>query len=130
MSTTTDEILEKLKTISLFEAKELVAQIEETFGVDASTPVGGIGVASVEGGGAGNEAVEEKTTFDVILESISSDKRVAALKAIRNLTSLGLKEAKDFTTSLPKAVKESVSKEEAESTKQQLEEVGGQVKIV
>ena len=130
MSTTTDEILEKLKTISLFEAKELVAQIEETFGVDASTPVGGVGMAPTEGGGPGNEAAEEKTTFDVILESISSDKRVAALKAIRNLTSLGLKEAKDFTTSLPKAVKESVSKEEAESTKQQLEEAGGQVKIV
>ena len=130
MSTTTDEILEKLKTISLFEAKELVAQIEETFGVDASTPVGGVGVAPTDGGAAGNEAAEEKTTFDVVLESISSDKRVAALKAIRNLTNLGLKEAKDFTTSLPKAVKESVSKEEAESTKQQLEEVGGQVKIV
>ena len=130
MSTTTDEILEKLKTISLFEAKELVAQIEETFGVDASTPVGGVGVAPLEGGGQGGEAAEEKTTFDVILESIASDKRVAALKAIRNLTSLGLKEAKDFTTSLPKAVKESVSKEEAETTKQQLEEAGGQVKIV
>ena len=130
MSATTDEILEKLKTISLFEATELVAQIEETFGVDASTPVGGVGVAPTEGGGAAGEAAEEKTTFDVILESISSDKRVAALKAIRSLTSLGLKEAKDFTTSLPKAVKESVSKEEAESTKQQLEEVGGQVKIV
>ena len=117
-------------TISLFEAKELVAQIEETFGVDASTPVGGVSVAPADGGGTAGEAAEEKTTFDVILESISSDKRVAALKAIRSLTSLGLKEAKDFTTSLPKAVKESVSKEEAESTKQQLEEVGGQVKIV
>nr|YP_010732301.1 ribosomal protein L14 [Polulichloris maxima]WDY13215.1 ribosomal protein L14 [Polulichloris maxima] len=130
MSTTTDEILEKLKTISLFEAKELVAQIEETFGVDASTPVGGVNIAPTEGGGPGGEAAEEKTTFDVILESIASDKRVAALKAIRNLTSLGLKEAKDFTTSLPKAVKEAVSKEEAETTKQQLEEAGGQVKIV
>ena len=130
MSTTTDEILEKLKTISLFEAKELVAQIEETFGVDATMPVGGVGAAPIDGGAAAGEAAEEKTTFDVILESISSDKRVAALKAIRSLTSLGLKEAKDFTTSLPKAVKESVSKEEAESTKQQLEEVGGQVKIV
>ena len=129
MSATTDEILEKLKTISLFEAKELVAQIEETFGVDASTPVGGVGLAPMEGGGAGGEAAEEKTTFDVVLESISSDKRVAALKAIRNITNLGLKEAKDFTTSLPKAVKESVSKEEAETIKQQLQDFG-QVKIV
>lgn len=129
MSTTTDEILEKLKTISLFEAKELVAQIEETFGVDASTPIGGFGPAATEGGVSTSEATEEKTTFDVILESVASDKRVAVLKAIRNLTSLGLKEAKDFTASLPKAVKESVSKEEAEDAKQQLEDAGGQVKI-
>jgi large subunit ribosomal protein L7/L12 len=129
MSTTTDDILEKLKNISLFEAKELVAQIEETFGVDASTPIGGFGVAPAEAGGQSSEAVEEKTTFDVILESIASDKRVAVLKAIRNLTSLGLKEAKDFTTSLPKAVKESVSKEEADAAKQQLEDAGGVVKI-
>jgi large subunit ribosomal protein L7/L12 len=129
MSTTTDEILEKLKTISLFEAKELVSQIEETFGVDATTPTGGFGVAVAEGGSQGAEAVEEKTTFDVILESVASDKRVAVLKVIRNLTSLGLKEAKEFTTSLPKAVKESISKEEAETAKQQLEEAGGQVKI-
>lgn len=129
MSTTTDEILEKLKTISLFEAKELVAQIEETFDVDASTPIGGFGVAAADGGAQASEAAEEKTTFDVILESVASDKRVAVLKVIRNLTSLGLKEAKDFTASLPKAVKESVSKEEADAAKQQLEEAGGQVKI-
>ena len=130
MSTTTTEIIEKLKSITLLEAAELVSQIEETFGVDASAPTGGFASAPIAGDSNEAEPVEEKTTFDVILESISSDKRVAALKAIRSLTSLGLKEAKDFTTSLPKAVKESVSKEEAESTKQQLEEVGGQVKIV
>ena len=75
------------------------------------------------------EPVEEKTTFDVILEDIASDKRVAVLKVIRNLTSLGLKEAKDFTTSLPKAVKEGTSKEDAEAAKQQLELAGGKVKI-
>ena len=129
MSTTTDEILEKLKTISLFEAKELVAQIEETFGVDASTPVGGVSVAPADGGGTAGEAAEEKTTFDVILEDVAGDKRVAVLKVIRNLTSLGLKEAKEFTTSLPKTIKESVSKEEAEAAKKQLEESGGKVKI-
>lgn len=129
MSTTTDEILEKLKTISLFEAKELVAQIEETFGVDASTPVGGIGAATLDSSGQAEDAAEEKTTFDVILESVAGDKKIAVLKTIRSLTSLGLKEAKDFTSSLPKAVKESVSKEEAEAAKQQLEESGGQVKI-
>lgn len=130
MSTTTNEIIDKLKSLTLLEAAELVSQIEETFGVDASAPAGG-GMMMVAGGAGQNlsEPVEEKTTFDVILEDIPSDKRVPILKVIRNLTSLGLKEAKDFTTSLPKAVKESVSKDEAETAKQQLEEAGARVKI-
>jgi large subunit ribosomal protein L7/L12 len=132
MSTTTDELIEKLKTITLFEASELVAQIETTFGVDASAPVGGFMAApgaGAAGGGAAAEAAEEQTTFNVVLEDVSSDKRVAVLKVIRNLTQLGLKEAKEFTTSLPKAVKEGVSKEEAEEAKTQLEEAGGKVTI-
>ena len=129
MSATTDEILQSLKGITLFEATELVAQIENTFGVDATLTSSGGTMAPAEGGSAPAEVAEEKTQFDVILETIASDKRVAALKVIRNLTALGLKEAKDFTTSLPKAVKESVSKEEAEAAKQQLEEVGGTVRI-
>jgi large subunit ribosomal protein L7/L12 len=132
MSTTTDELIEKLKTITLFEASELVAQIETTFGVDASAPVGGFMAApgaGAAGGGAAAEAAEEQTTFNVVLEDVSSDKRVAVLKVIRNLTQLGLKEAKEFTTSLPKAVKEGVSKEEAEEAKTQLEEAGGKVAI-
>ena len=128
MSTTTEEIIEKLKTITLFEAAELVARIEETFGVDASAPAGGFAGPAFAAGEAA-EVQEEKTAFDVILEDVASDKRVAVLKVIRNLTSLGLKEAKEFTSSLPKAVKESVSKEEAEQAKQQLEEAGGKVKI-
>nr|AIT94597.1 ribosomal protein L12 [Chlorosarcina brevispinosa] len=130
MSTTTNEIIDKLKSLTLLEAAELVSQIEETFGVDASAPAGG-GMMMVAGGAGQNlsEPVEEKTTFDVILEDIPSDKRVPILKVIRNLTSLGLKEAKDFTASLPKAVKESVSKDEAETAKQQLEEAGARVKI-
>ena len=129
MSTTTNEIIEKLKSITLLEASELVSQIEETFGVDASASVGaGFMPASGEGAG-GQEAAEEKTSFDVILEDVPSDKRVAVLKIIRNLTSLGLKEAKEFTTSLPKALKESVSKEEADTAKQQLEQAGAKVKI-
>ncbi len=128
MSTTTTEIIEKLKGLTLFESSQLVSQIEETFGVNASLPVGGGAVGSAADGGS-KEAVEEKTTFDVILEDVAGDKRVAVLKVIRNLTSLGLKEAKEFTTSLPKTVKESVSKEEAEAAKKQLEESGGKVKI-
>jgi large subunit ribosomal protein L7/L12 len=128
MSTTTDELIEKLKTITLFEASELVAQIEATFGVDASAPVGGFAAAPGAGGGA-VEAAEEKTTFDVILEDVASDKRVAVLKVIRNLTQLGLKEAKEFTTSLPKTVKEGVSKDDADEAKTQLEEAGGKVTV-
>lgn len=129
MSTTTDEILQSLKGITLFEATELVAQIETTFGVDATLTSSGVTGTPLEGSSSTAEVAEEKTQFDVILESIASDKRVAALKVIRNVTTLGLKEAKDFTSSLPKAVKEAVSKEEAEIVKQQLEEVGGIVRI-
>nr|YP_009105937.1 ribosomal protein L12 [Gloeotilopsis sterilis]AIT94782.1 ribosomal protein L12 [Gloeotilopsis sterilis] len=130
MSTTTNEIIEKLKSITLLEAAELVSQIEETFGVDASAPTGGGFMLPVsDTSNNQKEVIEEKTTFDVIIEDVASDKRVAVLKIIRNLTSLGLKEAKEFTTSLPKAIKESVSKEEAETAKQQLEEAGAKVKI-
>jgi large subunit ribosomal protein L7/L12 len=130
MSTTTNEILEKLKSITLLEAAELVAQIEETFGVDASAPVAG-GFVGVPMDGAGGQAaaVEEKTTFDVILEDVPSDKRVPVLKIIRNLTSLDLKEAKEAITTLPKAIQEGVSKDDAESAKKQLEEAGAKVKI-
>jgi large subunit ribosomal protein L7/L12 len=130
MSTTTNEIIEKLKSITLLEAAELVSQIEETFGVDASAPAGGgFVMANMDAGSGQKEAVEEKTAFDVILEDVASDKRVAVLKIIRNLTSLGLKEAKELTTTLPKAIKEGISKEEAEAAKQQLEEAGAKVNI-
>lgn len=130
MSTTTNEILEKLKSITLLEAAELVAQIEETFGVDASAPVtGGFVGAPMDGAGGQAPAAEEKTTFDVILEDVPSDKRVPVLKIIRNLTSLDLKEAKEAITTLPKTIQEGVSKDDAESAQKQLEEAGGKVKI-
>ena len=130
MSTTTNEIIEKLKSITLLEAAELVSQIEETFGVDASASMGGgFVMPSMAISGDQKEVVEEKTSFDVILEEVAADKRVAVLKVIRNLTSLGLKEAKEITTTLPKSIKEGISKEEAETAKQQLEEAGAKVKI-
>jgi large subunit ribosomal protein L7/L12 len=129
MSTTTNEIIEKLKSITLLEAAELVSQIEETFGVDASAPVGGGFIAAPGGGASTAEPVEEKTTFDVIIEDVPSDKRVPVLKVVRNLTSLDLKEAKEAITSLPKAIQQGVSKEDAETAKQQLEEAGAKVKI-
>ena len=129
MSTTTNEIIEKLKSITLLEAAELVSQIEETFGVDASAPVGGGFMVAAGGVGAAAEVVEEKTTFDVIIEDVASDKRVPVLKVVRNLTSLDLKEAKEAITSLPKAIQQGISKDDAEAAKQQLEEAGAKVKI-
>jgi len=131
MSTTTNEILEKLKSITLLEAAELVSQIEETFGVDASAPVGG-GMVMAMPAGAGEAdagAAEEKTAFDVVLEDVPSDKRVPVLKIIRNLTSLDLKEAKEAITTLPNTIIKGVSKEDAEAAKQQLEETGSKVTI-
>jgi large subunit ribosomal protein L7/L12 len=128
MSATTDAIIEQLKSITLLEAAELVSQIEETFGVDASAPVGG-GMMMAAGPAAAADAVEEKTEFDVVLEDVPSDKRIAVIKAVRALTSLGLKEAKALIESCPKSVKEGVSKEDAEAAVKELEEAGGKASI-
>uniref|UniRef100_UPI003001A2AC ribosomal protein L12 n=1 Tax=Prototheca paracutis TaxID=2034905 RepID=UPI003001A2AC len=129
MSIKTDQILEKLKELTLLEASELVAQIEETFGVDASIPtVIGNYTASPEIVEQ-EEKIEEQTSFDVILEEVPNDKRVPVLKVIRNLTSLDLKQAKEAITDLPKTILEGVSKEESEAAKQQLEDAGGKIKI-
>ena len=131
MSEKIDQIVEELKTLTLLEASELVSKIEETFGVDASAPVAGavVGMPMQAGGDDAGAATEEKSTFDVILEDIPGDKRVPVLKIIRNLTSLDLKEAKESITSLPKAILQGVSKEDAEAAKQQLDETGATVKI-
>jgi large subunit ribosomal protein L7/L12 len=128
--TTVEQIIEQLKTLTLIESSELVKKIEETFGVDASAPVGGAVIMGTSQESASQEVVEEKTTFDVLVKDIASDKRVAVLKVIRKLTSLGLAEAKEFTTSLPKALKEGVSKEEAEEAKKDLESAGATVDII
>ena len=128
------EIIDKLKTLTLLEASELVSKIEETFGVDASAPAGGaVMMAPVGGSGAGGEAApkeEEKTLFDVVLEEIPSDKKVAIYKVVRSIANIAVNQVKEFTATLPKALKESVSKEEAEAAKQQLEEAGAKAKIV
>jgi large subunit ribosomal protein L7/L12 len=130
MSQVTEEILEKLKTLTLIEAVDLASQIEETFGVSAQISGGGVIPMSGSAGSAGEVRAETtKTTFDVVLESIDGDKRVAVLKAVRSLTNLGLKEAKDFCSSLPKTVKEGISKEEAEMVKKELERAGSKAVI-
>ena len=127
MSAATDEILEKLKSLSLLEASELVSQIEETFGVSAAA-TGGMMMAPQQSGGGG-EAAEEKTEFDVILEEVPKDKKIAILKVVRTITGLGLKEAKEMVESTPKALKEGVPKEDADETKTKLEEAGAKVTV-
>jgi large subunit ribosomal protein L7/L12 len=129
MSATTDAIIEQLKSITLLEASELVSQIEETFGVDASAPVGGGVMMAAASGAAAGEVAEEQTEFDVILDEVPSDKRIAVIKAVRALTSLGLKEAKGLIESTPKPIKEGVSKDDAEAAKKELEEAGGKASI-
>ncbi|MEG4575120.1 50S ribosomal protein L7/L12 [Microcoleus sp. N3A4] len=128
MSTATDEILDKLKSLTLLEASELVKQIEEAFGVSAAAPVGGM---MMMGGGAAApaEEVEVQTEFSVILEEVPADKKIAILKEVRAITGLGLKEAKDLVEAAPKAVKEAIAKEAAEELKKQLEAVGAKISI-
>jgi large subunit ribosomal protein L7/L12 len=128
MSATTDEILEKLKSLTLLEAADLVKQIEEAFGVSAAAPAGGM-MMMAPGAGAAAEEVEEQTEFDVILQEFPADKKIAVLKVVRTLTGLGLKEAKDLVESAPKPVKEAVAKDAAEDIKKQLEEAGAKASI-
>lgn len=127
MSAKTDEIIESLKGLTLLEASELVKQIEETFGVSAAAPVGGMMMAMP--GAAAAEPVEEKTEFDVILDEVPADKKIAVLKIVREITGLGLKEAKDLVEATPKPVKEAVAKAAAEDMKKRLEEAGAKISI-
>ncbi|QOV24182.1 50S ribosomal protein L7/L12 [Anabaenopsis elenkinii] len=129
MSATTDQILEQLKTLTLLEASELVKQIEEAFGVSAAAPAGGMMMMAPGAAAAAAEPVEEKTEFDVVLESVPADKKIAVLKIVRELTGLGLKEAKDLVESAPKAVKEGIAKDAAEDAKKRIEEAGGKVTV-
>ncbi|MDB9545013.1 50S ribosomal protein L7/L12 [Microcystis aeruginosa CS-1036] len=124
------EILEKLKTLTLLEAAELVKGIEETFGVSAAAPTGGIIMAAPGAApAAAAEAVEEQTEFNVVLEEVPADKKIAILKVVRELTGLGLKEAKDLVEAAPKAVKEGVNKDEAATVKKKLEDAGAKVSV-
>lgn len=129
MSATTDDILDKLKSLTLLEAAELVKQIEEAFGVSAAAPAAGFAIAAPTGTTATAEPEEEQTEFTVQLEEVPADKKIAILKVVRTLTGLGLKEAKDLVEAAPKAVKEGVAKGDAEDAKKQLEEAGAKVSI-
>lgn len=129
MSAATDQILDQLKSLSLLEAAELVKQIEEAFGVSAAAPAGGMMMMAAPGAAAAAEVVEEKTEFDVVLESVPADKKIAVLKVVREITGLGLKEAKDLVEAAPKAIKEAMAKDAAEDAKKRIEEAGGKVTI-
>jgi large subunit ribosomal protein L7/L12 len=129
MSAKTDEILESLKSLSLLEASELVKQIEEAFGVSAAASAGVVMAAPGAAAAGGGEAVEEKTEFDVVLEGFEASAKIKVLKAVREATGLGLGDAKAMVEAAPKAIKEGVSKDEAEALKKAIEEVGGKVTL-
>lgn len=121
---TKEDIVEAVGSMSLLEVADLVKMFEDKFGVSAAAPV----AVAAAGGAAAAPAAEEKTDFDVILTDAGANK-IKVLKVVRELTGLGLKEAKELVDSLPKPVKEGASKEEAEALKTQLEAEGGKVEI-
>ena len=116
-------IVEEIKTLTILELADLVKAVEEEFGVSAAAPVGVVAVA-----GAAAPAAEEKTEFDVVLASFGANK-LNVIKAVREITGLGLKDAKDLVEGAPKTVKEGVSKDEAETVKKALEEAGAEVEV-
>jgi len=123
---TKEQIMEAIENMTVLELSELVKALEEKFGVTAAAPMAMM-AAPVAGGDAA-PAAAEKTEFDVILAS-AGDKKIGVIKVVRELTGLGLKEAKDLVDNAPKAVKEAVSKEEAEEIKAKLEEAGASVEV-
>ena len=124
-----DQILEAIDTMTVLELSELVKAFEERYGVTAAAPVAVAAGPSAGGDGAGAAAaVEEQTEFDAVLTEVGANK-ILVIKAVRELTGLGLKEAKDLVDAAPKAVKEGVAKEEAEATKEKLAEAGATVEV-
>ncbi len=126
MATTREDVLGWIEKASIVDINDLVQELEEKFGITAlAAPVA---VAGAAAGGAGEAAAEEKTEFEAVLTAVG-DKKINVIKAVREVTSLGLKEAKDLVEAAPKAIKEGVSKEEAEEIKKKFEEAGATVEI-
>ena len=121
-------IVDQIKGLTLLEASELVKAMEETFGVSAAAAAVAAAPAAAAGGGEAAAAAEEKTEFDVILQAAGGNK-INVIKVVREVTALGLKEAKDLVEAAPKAVKEGVSKEEAETIKQKLADASATVEV-
>jgi large subunit ribosomal protein L7/L12 len=122
-----EEFIKAIEGMSVLELSELVKGLETRFGVTAAAPVAI--AAPGAGGGAAAAPVEEQTSFDVILAGAAADKKIQVIKVVRELTSLGLKEAKDLVEGAPKPVKTGVTKEEADTMKKKLEESGGKVEV-
>ncbi|RBP44870.1 50S ribosomal protein L7/L12 [Garciella nitratireducens] len=119
------QLIEEVKNMTVLELSELVSALEEEFGVSAAAPMA---VAAAPAAGGAGEAAEEKTEFDVILTA-AGDQKIKVIKVVREVTGLGLKEAKDLVDNAPKPIKEGISKEDAESLKAKIEEVGGSVEV-
>ena len=128
MAITKDEVVEYLKGMTLLEASELVKELEEVFGVSAAAAAAPMMMAAPAADGGGAAAAEEKDSFDVILTAAGGNK-IAVIKAVREITGLGLKEAKDLVEGAPKNVKEAVSKADAEEMKKKLTEAGATVEL-
>jgi len=120
------DVVEYIKNLKLSEVKGLIEILEDELGVEASAPM--MAMAAPAAGGAGAEAAEEKTEFDVILKA-AGDKKIAVIKAVRSATGLGLKEAKDLVESAPSEIKNALPKEEAEALKKELEEAGAEAEL-
>ena len=122
-----EEVLEAISQMSVMDLVELISEMEEKFGVTAAAPVA-VAAAPVAGDSGDDASAEEQTEFEVILQSIG-DNKIAVIKAVRSISGLGLKDAKDLVEAAPKSLKESVSKDEADEMKKQLEEAGASVEL-
>jgi large subunit ribosomal protein L7/L12 len=130
MSEKLNAIIEQLKSLTLLEAAELVTEIEKVFGVDTSVSVAAVSTVGMAApAAAAAEAVEEKSSFDIVLTEVPADKKIAILKVVRNVTGLGLKESKDIVDNIPKVLKEGATKEESEKVQKEIEAAGGKVTI-
>lgn len=125
MAVTKEDVVKFIEEMSVLDLSVLVKELEEKFGVSASAPVA---VAAAPGAAAGGEAAADKDEFDVILKAVG-DKKINVIKVVREITSLGLKDAKDLVDAAPKAIKEGVTKDESEEIKKKLEEAGASVEV-
>ncbi len=123
-----EKMMDQIKEMTVLELNELVKALEDEFGVSAAAAAPMMMAGAVPGAGAGGEQAEEQTEFDVVLNSVG-DKKINVIKVVREVTSLGLKEAKDLVESAPAKVKEGINREEAEEIKKKFEEAGAQMEI-